>query len=90
MEHQIRSYFFGLVAFAFVACWATVGVATSLLALVACAAVIAGPRFARSRRRQRSPRPVRTRPLHAQTGSGPTDSGLPLVPDEPSLIVELG
>ena len=89
MEQQIRSYFFGLVAFAFVACWATVGATTSLLALVACAVVVAGPGFARSRRKQRAPRPirntVRTRPLNL-----PTDSGLPLVPDEPSLIVELG
>ncbi len=83
MEQQIRSYFIGIVAFAFVCAWATLGMKTAIFAVVVCAIAVAAPGYLRARRRQK--RPVRTRPLRMETASG-----LPLVPDEPSLIVELG
>jgi hypothetical protein len=81
MEGQLRRYFFGLVAFGFVACWSAAGIVTAASGVAACVAVVAGPRLLK--RKPRRQRPVRTRPLR-------TDSDLPLVPDEPSLIVELG
>lgn len=78
----MRRYFFGLVAFAVVVAWLTAGATTALLALTACALIVAGPKLlARSAPKPKSrPRPARTRPLHEE---------LPLVPDDPSLIVEL-
>ena len=93
MEAQLRRYFLGLVGFGFVACWATAGLETGVLAVAACAAIVAGPqllrrRTATSRKRRAEPRrrpPVRARPLVDEE-----PLGLPLVPDEPSLILELG
>jgi hypothetical protein len=87
---QARRYFLGLLSFGVVAVWATSGLVTVVLALLACAAVLHGSRLlperkaTRSRDLARRPRPVSTRPLRDET------TRLPLVPDEPSLIVELG
>ena len=81
MEGQLRRYFLGLVAFGFVVSWEAAGIVTAILGVAACAGVVAGPRLVK--RKPRRQRPVRTRPLR-------TEQGLPLVPDEPSLIVELG
>jgi len=83
MEGQLRRYFVGLVAFGFAACWAAAGLVTAILGVAACAAVVAGPELLKRKPKARRQRPVRTRPLR-------TETGLPLVPDEPSLIVELG
>ena len=85
VEGQLRRYFLGLVAFGFVACWTAAGVVPAILGTAACAAVVAGPALVKRKPRavRRPARPVRTRPLR-------TDEGLPLVPDEPSLVVELG
>jgi hypothetical protein len=82
VEGQVRRYFVGIVAFGFVVVWATAGITTALLAVTACALIVAGPKLlARGAPKPKSrPRPVRTRPLHEE---------LPLVPDDPSLIVEL-
>ena len=83
MEGQLRRYFLGLVAFGFVVSWQAAGIVTAALGAATCAAVVAGPRLLRRKPKTRRQRPVRTRPLR-------TESDLPLVPDEPSLIVELG
>lgn len=85
MEGQLRRYFFGLVAFGFVVSWEATGLVTSILGVAACAAAVGGPALLKRKPRtaRRAPRPVRARPLR-------TEEGLPLVPDEPSLIVELG
>ena len=85
VEGQLRRYFLGLVAFAVVACWAAAGIVPALLGAAACAVAVLGPELVRRKARpaRRPQRPVRTRPLR-------TEAGLPLVPDEPSLIVELG
>ncbi len=93
MEAQLRRYFLGLVGFGFVACWAAAGLVTGLLCIAACAVIVAGPqllrrRTATSRKRRAEPRrrqPVRARPLMDEA---PLE--LPLVPDEPSLVLELG
>jgi len=85
VEGQLRRYFLGLVAFGFVACWLSAGIVPAMLGVAASAAVVAGPTLLQRKPRaaHRPPRPVRARPLR-------TDDGLPLVPDEPSLVVELG
>jgi hypothetical protein len=87
---QARRYFLGLLSFGAVAVWATSGLVTVVLALLACAVVVHGSRLlpgrktTRSRDPGRRPRLLSTRALRDETTS------LPLVPDEPSLIVELG
>jgi hypothetical protein len=84
VERQLQRYFVGAVAFGFVVSWATLGAVTAVLAVVACAALVAGPQQIQRRRRPVRSRPVRTRPL------GEEAERLPLVPDEPSLILEFG
>ena len=84
MNTQLQRYFVGLVGFGFVVAWSAAGVVTALLAVAACAALVAGPQLLRRQRRAARPRPVRARPLREEAES------LPLVPDEPSLILEFG
>jgi hypothetical protein len=84
VDEQLHRYFMGLIAFAFVVTWTTIGLVTAVLAVVACAALVAGPQQLQRRRRPARPRPVRARPLMDEAES------LPLVPDEPSLILEFG
>ena len=84
IEGQVRRYFIGLVGFAFVVCWAAVGITVAITALTACIVVVLAPDMRRKAPpRSRRPRPVRARPLDAEE-----PGELPLVPDEPSLIVE--
>jgi hypothetical protein len=84
IEGQVRRYFIGLVGFAFVVCWAAVGITVAIAALTACIVVVLAPDVRRKAPpRARRPRPVRVRPLDAEE-----PDELPLVPDEPSLIVE--
>jgi len=94
MEGQVRRYFIGLVGFGFASVAASAGVLVALAALAVCLALVRGPEIARAvltsrarrpDRRHRSPRTIRTRPL---VDGGADD--LPLVPDEPSLILEVG
>lgn len=93
MDGQMRRYFLGLVSFGFVAVWASAGMVPAALSLLACSVTVAAPRLLSRRATTRShrsvletpKRPTRTRPL--RDGVAPT---LPMVPDEPSLIVELG
>jgi hypothetical protein len=84
VERQLQRYFVGAVAFGFVVSWATLGLLTAVLAAGACAALVAGPQLLQRQRRAVRPRPVRARPLREEAES------LPLVPDEPSLILEFG
>lgn len=85
MVAEVRRYFIGLTAFAFVMCWATAGPLAAVAALGLCAGIVWGPDVAARRRRTRRPRPVRARPL-----AGERRSGHSLVPDDPSLVIELG
>jgi hypothetical protein len=89
MENQVRRYFAGLVGFGFVVCWATSGLLMSVLATGTCIAVVNAPALLGMRRparpRAQRARPVRTRPLREEM-----PDSLPLVPDEPSLIIEFG
>lgn len=86
MDSQLRRYFIGLLAFGFVACWSAAGFLTAFLAAATCLAIVAAPQLSqRGRRSQRRPRPIRARPLRDEE-----PSSLPMVPDEPSLIIEFG
>jgi hypothetical protein len=90
VHEQARRYFLGLLSFGVVAVWATAGLITVIAALLACAVAVFGSRLLSERGTRppqgarRRPRPVDTRPLRDEADS------VPLVPDEPSLIVELG
>ena len=84
MNTQLQRYFVGLIGFGFVVAWSAAGVVTAVLGVVACAALVAGPQVVERRRRPARPRPVRARPLREEA------EGLPLVPDEPSLVLEFG
>jgi hypothetical protein len=92
VEAQLRRYFLGLVGFGFVACWAAAGLVTGALAVAACAAIVAGPQLLRRRTatRRRRAEPRRRPPVRARALEDEEPLGLPLVPDEPSLILELG
>ncbi len=89
VEMKLRSYFAGLVAFAFVVCWVTTGIVTAVLATGACVAVVNAPALMAKRRKAR-PRAVRRRPERARPLREELPESLPLVPDEPSLIIEFG
>jgi hypothetical protein len=84
-ESKLRRYFIGLVGFGFVACWATAGPTVAIAAAVVCALAVLAPdvrAFTASQPRTRTrPRPVRAREVAEEDER-------PLVPDEPSLIVE--
>lgn len=91
VDGQVRRYVLGLVSFGFVAVWAAAGILPAALSLLACAVTVAAPRLLggratpRSGHDQRQRRLARTRPLRDEVAPS-----LPMVPDEPSLIVELG
>ena len=89
MEQQARQYVFGAAGAAFVLIWTTLGLETAVLAAVGALLATNSQRLigiVRGRRRRPLPsrqRPaLRTRPLREES-----DEGLPLVPDEPSLII---
>jgi hypothetical protein len=89
VHDQTRRYFLGLLSFGAVALWATAGLVAVVLALLACAVAVVGSRLLSergTRGRQsagRRARPAGSRPLREE-------DSVRLVPDEPSLIIELG
>ena len=86
---QLRRYFAGLVAFGFVVCWTSMGLLTAVLATGACIAIVNAPALL-AKRRQARPRAARPRPVRARPLREELPDSLPLVPDEPSLIIEFG
>jgi hypothetical protein len=89
MEQHLQRYTLGLGGASFVIVWTTLGSKTALLAAV-CAVVAANwQRLAGVvQDRRRRPLPVRQRTaLRARPLREEGDDELPLVPDEPSLIL---
>lgn len=84
MVEEVRRYFIGLTGFAFVVCWATLGLLVALGALATCLVIVLGPEVSTRRRRARPPRTVRARPLAEERS--PEHQ---LVPDDPSLVLDL-
>ena len=89
MEQQVRRYVFGATGAGFVLVWATLGSTTAVLAVVVALVATNSQRLigiAQYRRQRPLPsrqRPVlRARPLREEGGED-----LPLVPDDPSLII---
>jgi hypothetical protein len=85
VEQQVRSYLYGVVGFAFVITWATLGATTAILAALACVAGLNANRLASIGRPSHDVRPrpaIRARPLPDED-----NERLPLVPDDPSLIL---
>jgi hypothetical protein len=91
VEKQLRRYFVGMISFGFVVTWVAVGALAAFLGTataVAASILIPGLLDARRARRRAAhrravrPRVVTSRPL---ADEGPEE--LPLVPDEPSLII---
>ncbi len=88
MEQQVRRYVLGAAGAGFVLVWTTLGSTTAILAVVAALVATNSQRLigvATSRRQRPLPsrqRPVlRARPLREEVDE------LPLVPDDPSLII---
>lgn len=90
MEQQLRRYFIGVISFGFIVTWMAVGIVTAFLGLLCAFATttvvpaLLDTRRAHQRTKHRRVAPPRarsvtTRPLDAEE--------LPLVPDEPSLII---
>lgn len=93
MEQQLRRYFLALISFGFIVTWMAVGALAAFLGVLAAVAVsmilpaVFGTRHSKQRpprRRLADPeaRSVRARPLSEEG-----EEELPLVPDEPSLII---
>jgi hypothetical protein len=89
MEQHVHRYVVGAAGAGFVIVWTTLGLKTAVLAAV-CALVSANWRRLAGIAQHRLARPVphrqrpaiRTRPLREEY-----DDELPLVPDEPSLVI---
>jgi hypothetical protein len=89
MEQQVRRYVFGAAGGGFVLIWATLGSTTAILAVVAALVAMNSQRLTgiAHYRRQR-PLPSRQRPvLRARPLRDEGYDELPLVPDDPSLII---
>jgi hypothetical protein len=89
MEQQVRRYVFGATAAGFVLIWMTLGLKPA--ALSAAAALVAANHqrltaLTRSRRRPQ-PRPRQRAAIRAQALGDEDSPRLPMVPDEPSLII---
>jgi hypothetical protein len=91
MEQQLRRYFFGVLGFAFIVTWTTLGATSAVVATVTCLAGAnlhrllprTGKRQLRSERGRRvQPTKLTARPLRAEHVRAHQ-----LVPEEPSLII---
>jgi hypothetical protein len=88
MEQQVRRYVFGAAGGGFVLIWATLGSTTAILAVVAALVAMNSQRLTgiAHYRRQR-PLPSRQRPALRARPLREEGDELPLVPDDPSLII---
>ena len=89
MEQQALRYVLGAAGAGFVLTWATLGSTTAILALLAALVAANYPRLIgiRAGRRQPPPHSRRRPEIRARPQRAETDNDLPMVPDEPSLII---
>ena len=94
VERQLRRYFIGLISFGFVVTVIAVGVLAAFLGVLAVLATsLVVPALLDTRRVGRRPAQrrvatgARTRAVTARPLGGDAAEELPLVPDEPSLII---
>lgn len=97
MERQLRRYFIGIISFGFIVTWIALGAVAAISAtLTSVAAMVVIPAFLEARRShrrgtrpssyERRPAPAPRR-VTARTLAEEDAGDLPLVPDEPSLII---
>jgi hypothetical protein len=88
MEEQIQRYAFGAAGASFVLIWTTLGLTTASLALTAALAATNYQRLISitPSRRQHPARPQQRQTTRVRTLREENDA-LPMVPDEPSLII---
>ena len=88
MEQQVRRYVFGAAGAGFVLIWTTLGLTTAVLAMVGALVATNSQRLIgiAHYRRQR-PLPSRQRPVLRARPLREEGDELPLVPDDPSLII---
>jgi hypothetical protein len=92
MEQQVRRYVLGAAGAGFVLIWTTLGSTTAIVAMVAALVAMNSQRLIGivGYRRQR-PLPSRQRPaMRVRPLREEGDDELPLVPDDPSLIISPG
>ena len=93
MERQLRRYFVGIISFGFIVTWMAVGTTAAFLGVLGAvtATFVPGLLDARRARRRSAHRRVRDtgrpRGLTARPLGDEGAEELPLVPDEPSLII---
>ena len=94
VERQLRRYFIGVISFGFVVTWVAVGILAAFLGvLVASMTSLVVPALLDTRRARRRParrrttNVARTRAVTTRRLADDTAEELPLVPDEPSLII---
>ena len=89
MEQQVQRYVFGVAGAGFVLIWTSLGLRTAILAAVGALVATNYQRLieiARARRQRRAR--SRQRPaVRVQSLREESDDALPMVPDEPSLII---
>jgi hypothetical protein len=88
MEQQVRRYIFGASGAGFVLIWATLGSTTAILAVVAALVAMNSQRLIGiAQYRRQLPLPSRQRPALRARPLREEGDELPLVPDDPSLII---
>jgi hypothetical protein len=88
MEQQVRRYVFGATGAGFVLVWATLGSTTAILAVVVALTATNSQRLIGiARYRRQRPLPSRQRPVLRARPLREEGNELPLVPDDPSLII---
>jgi hypothetical protein len=93
VERQLRRYFVGIVSFGFIVTWIAVGTMAAFLGLVAAVITTMVPGLLDVRRARRRPahrrvdKGERSRSVTARRLAEEGPQELPLVPDEPSLII---
>ena len=93
MERQLRRYFVGIISFGFIVTWIAVGAAAAFLGVIGAviSTTVPGLLDARRARRRAADRRLgnggRPRGVTARQLADERPEELPLVPDEPSLII---
>ena len=88
MEQQVRQYVFGVAGAGFVLIWTTMGLTTAVLAVAGAFVATNSQRLIETGRyRRRRPLRLRQRPALRARPLREEGDELPLVPDDPSLII---
>lgn len=87
MEQQVRRYVFGAAGAGFVLIWATLGLRTAVLSVVGAYVAMNHQRLLGIARGRRQPRSRQRPAMRARSLREESDDPMPMVPDEPSLVI---